>query len=120
MTNSLTTVWLSDYDFGVSICDLDMKILHLENALNHSLNEKSHQLWERLAWQETKNKLAHLEIAMTRLMEALKVEEGSLIQLDGQIVLALKEGWFYDGLVYDVSQPYELCQRCEEAAKTVV
>ena len=44
MTNSLTTVWLSDYDFGVSICDLDMKILHLENALNHSLNEKSHQL----------------------------------------------------------------------------
>lgn len=112
MTNSLTTVWLSDYDFGVSMCDIDLELWHTAQSID-DMNAEGVQ-GSRLNKQQ--KKLAHLEFETARLMEALNLEEGSLIQLDGQIVVVLKDGWLCDGQIYAVSEAYELFAHCEEAA----
>jgi len=109
MTDSLTTIWFSDYDFGVSMDNIEMEMWHTEQKINDMANDGVNG--SRIATEI--RKLAHLEKELKRLLASLEVDEGSLIQLDGQVVLVLKEGWMFNGKVYE--EALELFADCEAA-----
>jgi len=107
MTDSLTTVWFSDYDFGVSMEDVDLELWHTAQKIDEMVTEGN--VGSRL--NAERRKLARLEAQLGRLLGSLDVGEGSLIQLDGQIVLVLKEGWLCNGVVY--TEALDLFAFCE-------
>ena len=109
MTDSLTTIWFSDYDFGVPMEDVEMETWHTEQKINDMVT--TGVMGSRLNTERLK--LRRLERELKRLLASLNVDEGSLIQLDGQVVLVLKEGWMFNGKVYE--EALELFADCEAA-----
>ncbi len=109
MTDSLTTIWFSDYDFGVSMDNVELETWHTERKINDMMT--AGVMGSRLNTERLK--LRRLERELKRLLASLEVDEGSLIQLDGQVVLVLKDGWMFNGKVYD--EALELFADCESA-----
>jgi hypothetical protein len=109
MTDSLTTIWFKDYDFGVGMEDVKLETWHTEQKINDMM--AAGVMGSRLNTERLK--LRRLERELKRLLASLNVDEGSLIQLDGQVVLVLKEGWMFNGKVYE--EALELFADCEAA-----
>lgn len=111
MTDSLTTIWFSDYDFGVSMEELDLTMAAVERNIDDMIAGWDGDGVKSIGTERIR--LARLERELKRLLASVNVDEGSLLQLDGQVVLVLKEGWMFNGKVYD--EALELFADCESA-----
>ena len=111
MTDSLTTIWFKDYDFRVPMEGLDLRMMHIEQDIDDMIAGWDGDGRKSISYERIR--LARLEHELKRLLKSVNLDEGSLIQLDGQVVLVLKEGWLFNGKVY--SEALELFADCESA-----